>query len=120
MKKLILIATAVLFALSVGVAFAADMPAGDSVIDAGDGKKGAVTFSHTKHKDNKCDVCHHAVKGEATNKKCNSCHTLDGGDGPKLKDAMHGKDPAGACYTCHLMKDAANKLKCAQCHGGSD
>ena len=118
MKKLILIATAVVFALSVGISFAADMPAGDITIDSGNGKKGGVTFSHAKHKDAKCDSCHH--KGVDPDPKCTGCHKLDGGDAPKLKDAMHGKDPAGACYTCHVMKDAANKMKCAQCHGGAD
>jgi uncharacterized paraquat-inducible protein A len=118
MKKLILIATAVLFALSVGVAFAADMPAGDLTIDAGSGKKPGVTFSHPKHKEKgvTCDACHHQVKGADNFKKCNSCHTLDGGEGPKLKDAMHGKKQPGACYTCHLMKGAEQKMKCAECH----
>ena len=118
MKKLILIATAVLFALSVGAAFAADMPGGDISIDSDNGKKPAVTFSHAKHKakDIKCDACHHQVKGAENFKECGSCHMIDAGDAPKLKDAMHGKDPAGACYTCHLLKGAEQKRKCADCH----
>ena len=117
MKKLILIATAVLFALSVGAAFAKDMPAGDITIDSGNGKKPGVSFSHAKHKEGgaKCEDCHH--KGVDPDPKCSTCHTLDGGDAPKLKDAMHGKDPAGACYSCHLNKETAEKkLKCAECH----
>ena len=116
MKKLILIATAVLFALSLGFSIAADMPAGDTTIDSGNGKKPAVTFSHTKHKveEGKCETCHH--KGVDPDPKCGSCHTLDGGDAPKLKDALHGKAPAGACYTCHLLKGAEQKKKCGDCH----
>ena len=119
MKKLILVATAVLFALSVGAAFAADMPAGDSAIDSGNGKKPAVAFSHTKHvTDNKidCATCHHQVDGKDVNEKCGNCHTIDAGDGPKLKDAMHGKKQPGACYDCHLKKGAEQKKKCAECH----
>lgn len=116
MKKLILIATAVLFALSVGGAFAADAPA-DKLIDSGNGDKPGVMFSHAKHKAavEKCETCHH--KGVDPKPKCSSCHSIDGDDkAPKLKDAMHGKDPAGACYTCHLPKDAPKKLKCGDCH----
>ena len=118
MKKLILIATAVLFALNVGAAFAADMPGGDISIDSGNGKKPAVSFSHASHKakDIKCADCHHQVKGADNFQKCGECHTLDGGDAPKLKDAMHGKKQPGACYTCHLLKGAEAKRKCAECH----
>ena len=117
MKKVILLATAVLFALSLGSAFAADMPAGDIMIDSGNGKKPGVSFSHANHKAKveKCETCHH--KGVDPDPKCSTCHTLDGGDGPKLKDAMHGKKEPGACYTCHLDKEnAEKKLKCADCH----
>ena len=118
MKKLILIATVVLFALSLGFAIAANMPKGDIAVDSGNGKKTAVTFSHAKHqaKDIKCDACHHQVDGKDNTEKCGSCHTLGGGDAPKLKDALHGKKGPGKCYTCHLLKGAEKKLKCGDCH----
>ena len=113
MKKLILVVTAVMFALSLGLgaAVAKDAP-GAPVKVSNFGKKKVVEFDHAKHKDLKCDQCHHKGMDEP---KCGACHKLDDGDAPKIKDAMHGKDK-GSCYECHLQKDADKKLKCADCH----
>ena len=114
MKKVILIATAVLFCAGVGlgIAVAKDAPGGVINVSSPGAKKEPVPFDHAKHKDMKCDQCHH--KG-LDDPKCSTCHTVEGKDGvSKLQDAMHGKDK-GACRSCHF-DDGAKKLKCADCH----
>ena len=114
MKKLILIAAAVLFSvgLGLGAAVAADAPAGPIQV-TNYGKKAAVTFDHAKHKEAKCEQCHHNGMDKP---KCGECHKLDAdGKTPKIQDAAHGKDK-GACYGCHRADDAKHKFKCNDCH----
>ncbi len=116
MKKIVLVAAAMLFAVGFALsAAAADAPKGPVTV-TNYGKKGAVTFDHAKHKDVKCEDCHH--KG-MQDPKCGGCHKLEAdGDTPKIQDAAHGKDK-GACFACHRADDAAKKMKCADCHAGS-
>ena len=78
------------------------------------GKKPAVTFDHARHEGVDCAQCHHTA-GEGKY-KCGECHKSDDEGGvPKIKDAFHKKD-VGACYSCHLEKDAEHKRKCSDCH----
>ncbi len=79
------------------------------------GKKPAVTFDHAKHLGQgiECISCHH--NAESGQFKCGECHKAEDGDAPALKQAAHGKE-VGACYGCHLDKDAAQKKKCNDCH----
>ncbi len=114
MKKLILVAAAVVFSvgLALSAAVAADAPGGPVTV-TNYGKKAAVSFEHAKHKDVKCEQCHHKGMGDP---KCGTCHKLDAdGATPKMQDAAHAKDK-GACYGCHRADDAAHKLKCNDCH----
>jgi hypothetical protein len=114
MKKLILVAAAVLFSVGLGLsaAVAADAPAGPIQV-TNYGKKGVVTFEHAKHKEVKCEQCHHKGMDKP---KCGECHkAADEGGVPKLQDAAHATDK-GACWSCHRAKDAVKKLSCNGCH----
>jgi len=113
MKKLILVAAAVLFSVGLGLsaAVAADAPAGPIQV-TNYGKKSVVTFEHAKHKEVKCEQCHH--KG-FDKPKCGECHKAEEeGGSPKFQDAAHAKGK-GACRSCHF-DDGAKKLKCNDCH----
>jgi hypothetical protein len=116
MKKLIVLATAILFVVGVGItaAVCADAPAGP--IQVGNfGEKPVVSFDHAKHAGGACVDCHH---NEADgNYKCSDCHKLEAGDAPKIKDAMHKKE-VGTCWKCHNKKspDVAKEMKCKDCH----
>jgi hypothetical protein len=91
MKKIVLLATALLFALGLGLgaALAADMPADPIKVDSEGGKKPGVIFDHKLHKeknaDLKCADCHHnEAKGEF---RCRDCHKME----PE-GDAIHVKE----------------------------
>jgi hypothetical protein len=117
MRKLIVLAVAALFSVSLGlgVALSAEAPKGPIKV-TNFGKKAAVTFDHAKHKDIKCDTCHHMEKEGKY--KCGDCHKAEAqGKVIKLMDAAHKKD-VGKCWGCHRAADAKNKLKCADCHKG--
>lgn len=118
MKKLVLVAAAMVFSVGLALsAAAADAPKGPVKV-TNFGKKGAPTFDHSKHADVKCEQCHHNAKDGKF--KCGECHKLEAeGNTPKIQDAMHGKDK-GVCFACHRADDAKKKMKCADCHGGSD
>ena len=119
MKKLIAAVVATVF-MVVGVsicAIAAEMPKAPFKV-TNYGGKDAVTFDHAKHKDNKCDVCHHNAKEGKY--KCGECHKGEAvGKTPAIKDAMHAKE-TGKCWNCHNKASANLKkeLKCADCHKG--
>lgn len=124
MKRLAAIATAGVFALMLGPGSAGageGAAAPDSPVEVTNyGKKAAVTFDHTLHQGVECAQCHHPVgeKGDSSEQayRCGTCHKSDEEGGvPKIKDAFHKKE-AGACYTCHLAKDAEHKMKCSDCH----
>jgi hypothetical protein len=103
--------------LSLGTALAADAPKGPVKV-TNFGKKAAVTFDHARHKDVKCDACHHNAKEGKF--KCGECHGKDDDartKAPKLESAAHKKD-VGVCFGCHKAEDAKHKLKCADCHKG--
>ena len=113
MKKLILVAAAVMFAvgLGLGAAVAKDAPGGPVTV-SNFGKKAAVSFDHAKHKDVKCEQCHHKGMDDP---KCGNCHKLEAEGGtPKIQDAAHAKDK-GACRSCHF-DGGAQKFKCNDCH----
>lgn len=117
MKKLVLLATAVLFALGLGLgaAVAKDAPKGPIKV-TNYGKKDPVIFDHSKHSEIDCKQCHHmADEGKY---KCGDCHKAkEEGDAPSFKDAAHKKD-MGKCYECHYARGAEHKLKCGDCHKG--
>ncbi len=116
MKKLVLFLAAVVFCAGVGLrAAATDAPA-DGLKVTNFGKKGVVTFDHSKHKDSGCETCHHnASEGKY---KCGECHKAKAqGDAPSFKDAAHKRN-MGKCWSCHRAKDAKKKLKCRDCHKG--
>lgn len=98
-------------------------PPGEAITVTNYGTKDAVTFDHSLHtgEGTECVACHHTATAEAADTaqyKCGECHKVEAeNDTPKIKDALHGKDK-GVCYSCHLEKEAANKLKCASCHKG--
>jgi len=117
MKKLVLIVAAVVFSVGLGLygAQATDVPAdGLKVMDFG--KKAAVTFDHSKHKDMDCKDCHH--NADDGKYKCGECHKAKAeGKAMSAKDAAHKKN-VGKCWSCHRAKGAKNKLKCKDCHKG--
>ncbi len=118
MRRLAVIATAWVFTLGMGVAVAGEAPGTEApaapVQVTNYGKKPAVTFDHARHEGVDCAQCHHTA-GEGKY-KCGECHKSDDEGGvPKIKDAFHKKD-VGACYSCHLEKDAEHKRKCSDCH----
>ena len=90
---------------------------------------GGVKFQHTLHtKDRniKCEVCHHASKPEKAStspqQACTDCHTKTA-TAPmktKLQAAFHNPlAKAGLCIDCHLKENAAGKkapVKCTECH----
>lgn len=117
MRKIALVALSAVFALglSLGTAQAADAPKAPTKV-TNFGKKEVVTFDHAKHKDMKCEDCHHKKGNDKGEHKCGKCHTdKDQGKALNFKDASHKKD-LGACYSCHLASDAKHKMKCADCH----
>ncbi len=74
-----------------------------------------VAFNHKFHETNteSCKACHHE-----TLKKCNDCHTTDGGELKggfvSLEQAMHKKDNTRSCIGCH--KEFTKSSDCAGCH----
>jgi hypothetical protein len=118
--KSILILAVTFVTITVGaIAALAEVAApGEPITVSNFGKKAAVTFDHALHttQGTECASCHH--KADSGDYKCGGCHKgAADGDKPKIKDALHGKDK-GVCYSCHLAKEAPNKLKCANCHNG--
>jgi hypothetical protein len=132
--KTILILAVALATLTAGIVVAAtaiEAP-GEAITVTNYGKKAAVTFDHALHtaQGTECVSCHHTIAAvpdsaapdsaanDAVQYKCGECHKGGAeGETPKIKDALHGIDK-GVCYSCHLQKKAANKLKCASCHKG--
>ena len=115
MKRLVTLVASVVFALSFAAAQAADAPKGAMKVSNPGGKQGVVSFDHGKHKDMKCDKCHHNEKEGKF--KCGECHGKDANAKTKalsFKDAAHSDK--GVCYSCHKAPDAANKLACNKCH----
>lgn len=116
MKKLALALVAA--AVACGPAFAADAPAKPVKIQAEGAKRPPVLFDHAKHKDVKCETCHHKEKNPGGEHQCVKCHKIADDaatKAPKIETAMHGKD-VGKCYGCHRAEDAKHKLKCNDCH----
>ena len=62
MKKFVLLASAVLFALTLGLgsAVAKDMPKDPIMVDSGAGEKPGVKFDHKVHKEKKA-LCHPGI-----------------------------------------------------------
>ena len=120
MKKLARVASLCLIAaVCTGVAVAADVAAPEKPVTVSNfGSKSAVTFDHALHARPglECATCHHAAaEGKY---RCGECHLLEADEkAPRIRDAVHGKEK-GACYECHLQKDAEHKLKCSDCHKG--
>jgi hypothetical protein len=146
MKKGIVIALMVVFsAFAVGAAFAAINADGTLQVNKdakvfpvkklnadGTKKKNPVTFNHTKHGAQGCQVCHHTEKdlkaGATAAKSCFDCHAAE----PKVVEGktqidayemIHGK--TGKCLACHKdlkAKDPASKAPtaCKECHGGAE
>lgn len=113
MKRTVAILIAI--AIPVAASIAADMPAEPTAV-TNYGKKAPVVFDHAKHAGGglECASCHHTA--DTGQYKCGECHKLETENGaPPIKEAMHGKG-TGVCYTCHLQKEAQNKMKCAECH----
>ena len=114
MKKFLVVAVSVLFALGIGLgtALSADAPKAAAKVTNFGGKE-AVTFDHAQHGKAKCVDCHHNEKDGKY--KCGECHKKEKADkAVSLKDAMHGEK--GVCKSCHFGEKAAKPLKCAECH----
>jgi hypothetical protein len=119
MKKIVLVAASALFALGlcVGSAQAVDAPKAPVKV-TNFGKKPVVTFDHAKHKDTKCEECHHKAHNDKGEHNCGKCHGKEDDaktKAPKMESAAHKKD-VGVCFKCHKAEDAKHKLKCADCH----
>ncbi|MBI5570790.1 MAG: cytochrome c3 family protein [Desulfomonile tiedjei] len=125
----LIVGVAVLVAFTMAYA-ATKAPDKDIVIESKDvftaKKKTPVTFSHEKHKEAKCDACHHEYKdgknvwqeGQEV-KKCSACHKLKAeGKVVKLEKAYHDN-----CMGCHKeMKKEKKKtgpVACGKCHPGA-
>lgn len=112
MKKFLLLIASALFALSLGVAHAADAPKAPEKV-TNFGGKDPVMFDHAKHKEAKCEACHHNAKDGKF--KCGECHGKEAkGKAISMKDAAHAKDK-GVCYSCHFG-EGKHKLSCNKCH----
>jgi len=84
---------AALFAAVFAFAAYAAAPTAPTVLEA---KNGNVTFEHSKHAAQKCEVCHVTAAGG--------------------KIEGFGKDKAhGLCVECH-KKEAKGPQKCTECH----
>lgn len=130
-RVLICLALGAAFLVAVTLAYAATKaPDKDVVIHTKEvfkeTKKTPVTFSHEKHKDAKCDDCHHDFQ-EGKNvwkegmevKKCGACHLLEAKDKIlKLEKAYHDK-----CQGCHKKlkkeKKKTGPTSCSKCHPGA-
>lgn len=89
-------------------------------------KKAPVVFDHAKHKEAKCDACHHVYKdGKNVFKegdevqKCGACHKLEDQDKVlKLEKAFHKQ-----CQDCHKKlkkeKQKTGPTACGKCHPGA-
>lgn len=108
--------------LASGMALAAGMPAGESMIQ---GSKKSVKFRHDKHveKGSTCLDCHHKIKGEEKKLKCSTsgCHdNLESKTEPKsLHKVMHSKTAKNqTCLSCHakvVEKKADKQQKLMGC-----
>ncbi len=88
---------AILFALAFAVTAAAATPPAEVKIP---NKNGEITFSHAKHKEVKCEICH----GNAT-----------GGKIALSKEWGHK-----TCLDCHKAnKDKGASITCKTCHSGA-
>ncbi|MFH0823305.1 MAG: cytochrome c3 family protein [Pseudomonadota bacterium] len=136
MKKgriVLVLVMAVAVAAAATLVYAANKaPDKDIVIDTKDvfatKKKAPVTFPHAKHKELKCDKCHHKYEADKNTwkegdevAKCGTCHKLEAKDKVvKLEKAFHDQ-----CVGCHkaLKKDKkkTGPTACSKCHpGGKD
>lgn len=106
-----------------GTAEAKAPPKGKVVIKGCQKKKPPVTFDHSIHvkvTKNKCETCHHPVKGKAPeHNNCSKCHAQQ--QGSKLgtcADMSPKKNPYHVrCVTCHKQSGKAEApTKCKQCH----
>lgn len=142
MKKLLVLAAAVLVLSPVLVAAADAVPAGKETLTLESmtkakqaaGKKvvkGPVPFAHQSHVDKgvACVDCHHKEQPGETPKACSACHKDTKGDAPQLNDAFHGGENDSrlslhSCIGCHAKKVATTKTTnapvekkpCDACH----
>jgi len=130
MKKLWILAPAIVFSLllSMAAAFRVQEKTPDVVILKGN-PMGGVKFNHAAHvkvTGDKCVTCHHASKPEkplkTPHENCQNCHTRTVAAPMKTmaRSAFHdGPGKKGICINCHIKQAAAKKaapLKCAGCH----
>ncbi|MBI5445359.1 MAG: hypothetical protein HY900_29620 [Deltaproteobacteria bacterium] len=119
MKKLALVTSLCAAALlAIGAARAADAPAKPVKIEVQGAKRPGVLFDHSKHKEAKCETCHHKEHNPGGEPQCVKCHKVTDDPAtkaPKIETAMHGKD-VGKCFGCHRAENAKAKLKCNDCH----
>jgi hypothetical protein len=112
MKKLAAVlaaAMAMLFTAGTAMAAAPDKPIVIKVIQK---TKPPVTFEHARHKDVKCQKCHHK-DAEGKEQKCFAakCHGAKAeGKMVELKEAFHQ-----LCRECH-KKEKKGQVKCEDCH----
>jgi hypothetical protein len=115
------------FMTAITLAYAgARFPEGDVVIATTRAFTKPMTFSHSKHKEYRCDECHHDYdkgknvwrEGQEV-KLCNACHPLNAtSDIMCLEKAYHDK-----CVTCHKKLKKEDKktgpTSCSKCHMGA-
>jgi hypothetical protein len=88
-------------------------PAEPVVIES---EAGNVSFSHQRHADIQCDLCHHTSPGIRIKRPCRSCHMENSRMPRKSPDSFHDH-----CIGCHLELKKAGKpggpaKLCSQCH----
>lgn len=73
------------------------------------GHMNKVLISHNKHKNIKCETCHHNKSAE----HCYQCHTLNN---KKYYNAFHSETSERSCVGCHKKKNVYTT--CDTCHDG--
>jgi hypothetical protein len=121
-------ASALVFALALGVAISGQGKEPDTTILKG-APLGGVKLDHKAHTATygaKCESCHHASKPEKPMKgaqqKCSDCHTKAAAAPMKTntRAAFHDATAKkGVCIDCHVPAAAKGKkapVKCNDCH----
>jgi len=92
---------------------AKDAPSGTILVTKADpsGARKPSIFTHAKHENYDCELCHHAWDGENEIKKCASCHPI-----------FHHTEHLGmGCEQCHESWEMNKDIKkCGSCHPGND
>ena len=111
--RLSLIFAALFFLLGPFTAIAVEAPSGTIHITKADPttyRKPAI-FTHSRHDEYDCELCHHTWDGESEIEKCASCHPI----------FRHTEHLDQKCESCHASWEMSRDIKeCGDCHAGND